>query len=93
MRCVKKKETDEEPDQEEEHLTIDFDRIFLMGRIRLGFAQNEIERMTFGKYVDIHRSYRELYNFEVRNIPYMDVERDIQKYREEHQPVASLLSL
>ena len=93
MRCFKKKESDEDTEPEEEHLTIDFERIFLIGRIRLGFTQDEIERMSFGKYVEIHRAYRELYNFEIRHIPYMDVERDIQKYQEEHRPVASLLSL
>ena len=87
----KKPKTDTGP--EEEHIEIDFDRIFLIGRIRLGLTQEEIERMTFGKWADIHHAYREIHNFEAKGGLYSDIEDEVKKYQAEHQPVTSLLAL
>lgn len=87
----KKREVNDEP--EEEHLEIDFDRIFLMSRIRFGISQEDAEKMTLGQWGDVFRSYKELYNFETKNCLYGDVEKELQQYRAEHQPVTSLLSI
>lgn len=49
--------------------------------------------MTFGKWVDVFHSYKEIYNFETKGGLYDDIEKEIEQYRRDHQPVASLLSL
>ncbi len=64
-----------------------------MSRIRFGIPQDEAERMTLGQWGDIFHSYKELYNFETKNCLYGDVEKELQQYRAEHQPVVSLLSI
>ena len=88
-----KKKPQESSEPEEEHIDIDFDRIFLICRTELAFTQQEAERLTFGKWSDIFHSYREIYNFKAKGSLYADIEKEIKQYQEEHQPVASLLSL
>lgn len=92
MSHIKKKQK-ESGDPEEEHLNIDFDRIFLIGRTELGFSQQEVEQMTFGKWSDIFHAYRELNNFKAKGGLYPDIEEEIEQHQREKQPVASLLSL
>lgn len=79
---------DNEP--EEEHFKIDFDRLLLIGRIRLGIPADEVDKMTLGKWSDLFYSYKELYNFEAKGNLYADVEREMEQYRLQHQPVTSV---
>ena len=93
MLRFKKKHKTESKEPEEEHLEIDFDRIFLLACTRFGYSRYEAERMTFGKWVDVFHSYKEIYNFETKGGLYDDIEKEIEQYRRDHQPVTSLLSL
>lgn len=49
--------------------------------------------MTLGKWSDLFYSYKELYNFEAKGNLYADVEREMEQYRLQHQPVTSLLDI
>lgn len=97
MSRVKKK-LDREDDginrePQKEHFEIDFDRIFLISRTRLGVTQYEAEIMTFGKWADIFHAFKELYNLETKQMLYADVERETEQYKATHQPVVSLLNI
>lgn len=59
----------------------------------MGIDQDEAERMTFGKWADIFHAFKELYNFEAKQLLYADVEREIEQYKATHQPVTSLLNI
>ena len=93
MSYRKKKHRIENNEPQEEHFEIDFDRIFLLCRTRFGINQHEAEYLTFGKWGDIFHAYKEIYNFETQKYIYADIEKELQQYRAEHQPVTSLLDI
>lgn len=93
MLHFKKKQEDDSEEPEEEHLEIDFDRIFLMACTRFGYTRAEAYQLTFGKWVDVFHAYKEIYNFETKGGLYADIEKEIEQYQRENQPVASLISL
>lgn len=93
MPYAKKKHCHEDNEPEEEHFEIDFDRIFLLCRTRFGINQHDAEIMSLGRWGDIYYSYKEIYNFETKNCLYSDIEKELQQYQMEHQPVTSLLNI
>lgn len=64
-----------------------------MCRTRFGIPQHEAELMTLGKWGDIYHCFKELYNFETKNWLYGDIEKELNQYQAEHQPVTSLLNI
>lgn len=64
-----------------------------MACTRFGYSRDEAYRLSFGKWIDVFHSYKEIYNFETKGGLYADIEKEIEQYQREHQPVASLLSL
>ncbi len=86
----KKKHEKEDSEPQEEHFTIDFDRIFLMCRIKFGMNQHDAELLTFGKWGDIFHAFKEIYNFETKGSLYPDIEKELKQYQAEHQPVTPL---
>ena len=69
---------------------IDFSYIYLMGRTRFGYTQHELEKMRMGAWMDTHRAYRYIYNFETKKMLYGDVEEE-QKEKTKIEPICSLL--
>ena len=61
--------------------------------MKFGIDQHDAELLTFGKWGDIYHAYKELYNFETKQMLYADVERELEQYKAEHQPVVSLLNI
>lgn len=55
--------------------------------------QKTLEYMTMGQWLDIFRSYRELYNFETKKMLYSDIEEEWKQYQLEHQETVSILDL
>lgn len=78
-------------DPEEEHTEIDFERIYLIGRARCYLTQEELYRMTFGRWADIFHEYRRIYNFETKNMLYKDAEEEWKREVEKNKPIDSLL--
>ncbi len=59
----------------------------------MSFTQKQLEFMTYGQWLDIYKSYREIYNFEAKKMLYKDVEDEIEKAKRENQPITSVLDL
>jgi len=56
-------------------------------------SNEEVEVMTFGRWVDIFHEYKFLYNFETKRSLYKDEEDEMKAYQQEHRPIDSILSL
>ncbi|MBQ7588373.1 MAG: hypothetical protein IJT37_10170 [Lachnospiraceae bacterium] len=93
MPDIKKKIENDSNEPQEEHFEIDFDRIFLICRLKFGIDQHDAELLTLGKWGDIFHAYKALYNFETKQMLYADVERELEQYKAKHQPVTSLLNI
>ena len=92
MLC-KKKTAPKTSEPEEEHTELDFDHIYLIGRTRLGWRDEEIDIMTYGRWLDAFHVYRRLYNFEKKEQLYKDAEDELREYTQAHQPVVTLSDL
>ena len=93
MLCGKKKHDNIEPEKDEENPEINFERIFLIARTKMGIPQREAELLTFGKWLDIFHEYKSIYNFETKRMLYKDIEDELKSAKEASEQEVSLASL
>ena len=65
MLPEKKREIHAESGEDSEPEPINFAWIILIG-MEIGYSEQEIARMYFGKWCDMYEEYQKLYNFKTR---------------------------
>lgn len=80
LRTKKRRDHVEDIDDEEEETEINFAWIVFVG-MEIGYRENEIAHMYYGKWADLYEEYKKMHNIRMKRIVF------------EEKKVASLLDL
>ena len=64
-----------------------------MSRIRLGLTNEEAESMRYGRWSDIFKEYKFLYNMETKKMLYAAEEEEMKRYQQVHRHIDSTSSI
>lgn len=67
--------------------------MYLLGRTRFMVSQGELETWTYTMWKDTYHAYKQIWNFEAKNLLYKDIEDENEEYKRTHQPIEDINKL